>query len=272
MSHGRDELRFFRSFLRRVWNLDTNPYAKWVYEGNRMSPLPVSFLKKAWEEDNLVDIERQGLWNPQGTYDTAFGGRTEGRHIPNRQRLLNLLKRTMESDLGDRSFTYDFFLVLTRPWLPVAMKPDQLEAADYHKECDRLQASPAGRKAKKLLLESLDDNQAKDYLRKGYFFVTPPDLKVEDDERRPARRYVIERGYPNGNIMEVEWLQSRGGPWHWYPKSTFCFHSAEPHPTDDILLAQKLVIETDEEHFLSEANRSDPWLKNQPMKHSLRGY
>lgn len=125
-------------------------------------------------------------------------------------------------------------------WLPGSQSPDMLEAGEYQNECRRLQATKAGRKAKRLLLDNLTDVQRHDYFTKGVFTVA--------GNGYPRRHYyVIDNSYPNGNIFQIEKGRVRGD---------YCFHPAEPYPMDDIVLTQKLLIETDEETFRKEANFS----------------
>lgn len=155
-------------------------------------------------------------------------------------------------------------------WLPRSEHPEQYEAREYHKECLRYQASPAGRKAKALLLENLSEQQTKDYFDKGYFFVVPPQKDTPIEKRRI---YVIERSFPNGNIMRVRQKTSRGGQRLWYPVENFCYHTEEPHAVDDILLAQKLMVENEEEEFRKIANLSSPWYAGRmPLEHVKRSF
>lgn len=144
---------------------------------------------------------------------------------------------------------YGFPVAITRSWLPAWMAPDQIEADEYHKECVKLQATPAGRKAKALLLENLRDDQVSDYYRYGFFHV------VNRDSRN---HYLVERGFTNGNIMKVKLARSIKGAIYIYPVKTYCFHAEDPHPIDDVILAQKLAIENHEDEFLAKANPSSP--------------
>lgn len=149
-------------------------------------------------------------------------------------------------------------LILTKryAWLPSSYHPEQYEAREYHKECLRYQASAAGKKAKRLLLENLTEQQIDDYFNKGYFFVVPPQKDKPIEKRRI---YVVERSFPNGNVMRVRQKTSKSGKRLWYPMENFCYHTEEPHAIDDILLAQKLMIDNHENEFRKIANISSPW-------------
>jgi hypothetical protein len=125
------------------------------------------------------------------------------------------------------------FVQENRSFLPWEMSPTHIEASEYEEECRRLQASKAGRKAKRLLFENLTEDQQRDYLYKGFFVVAPSDF---DASKAYQKRFAIERDFPNGNIWEIENQKIRGD---------WCYHPDEPYPIDDILLTQKLMIETE---------------------------
>ena len=82
--------------------------------------------------------------------------------------------------------------------------------------------------------------------------------------------YIIERSYPNGNVFRVERKKAKRGKWFWYPQDCYCYHTEEPHATDDILLSQKLVLENDEVEFLREANRTQPPLGGKQPLHMTK--
>lgn len=136
----------------------------------------------------------------------------------------------------------DGLVIKNRPWLPSLAHPDQIQAADYSRECARLQASKAGRKAKQILIDNLTRTQADDYFRKGHFVVAAP--KKEEDATPPL--YAIVRGFPNGNVLRLEGQEVQ---------ANYCYHPEEPFPLDDILLTQKLMIEHHEDEFLATANK-----------------
>jgi hypothetical protein len=147
------------------------------------------------------------------------------------------------------------FTVTQFGWWPKSRHPEQIEAHEYMAACERYQASKAGRRAKRLLLENLSDVQRKDYFKRGYFFVMP---RGQDCPLHERRLYVIERSFPNGNVLRVRKKQNNLKRWEWFPEQTYCFHTKEPYATDDILLSQKLVLENDEFEFLKQANITTP--------------
>lgn len=167
------------------------------------------------------------------------------------------------------SMDQEMYVVERNTWLPGGEHSEQREAQEYAEEVHRLQASPAGRKAKRLLLDNLTDEQEDDYFRKGYFLVTSPS---EFYPNKQPRRYCIERGFPNGNIMSIIQLRAKSGALRLWPLKTFCFHSEEPYAMDDILLAQKLHIEHDEQDFLAKANMTDAHQPRKPLEQNLRTY
>lgn len=152
-----------------------------------------------------------------------------------------------------------------KPWLPDEAYPETEFARSYTKECRALQATKAGRKAKRLLLDHLSPDQIDSYMRKGYFFVSPPKKK---DEEKP-KLYVIERGNVCANTLYVKPKRAKNGQIHLYPEKRRCLIAKEPHPVDDILLTQKMIIETDEDYFLKESRTFEPWYPNQPFQKSL---
>ena len=163
----------------------------------------------------------------------------------------HIVKALAEAEKGKKSF----YIVSQFAWLPRSREPEQLEATEYSDECRRYQNSIAGKRAKRLLLENLTEAQEKDYFRHGYFFVMP---QKQDCPLHERRLYVIERGFPNGNVLRVKRKPSMGGKWHWYPEHTYCFHTEKPHAIDDVLLGQKLMLEYEEPEFLKGANESSP--------------
>lgn len=90
-------------------------------------------------------------------------------------------------------------------------------------------------RAEKLLLELLTPQQKVELQRRNYFHV-----------RVGATRYRITRGVA-GNVLEVD-NRSR-------IRFRFCAHPNENVPVPDVMLAQKLLIETEPERFFSLANR-----------------
>lgn len=91
----------------------------------------------------------------------------------------------------------------------------------------------AENRARELLLRHLDREQKNDYENDKFFIVVA----------RSRRRYRIEtRGY-SANILRID------------DREVFCIHGDSSLPMSDHFLAQKLMIEFDEEEFLRIANR-----------------
>lgn len=96
-------------------------------------------------------------------------------------------------------------------------------------------------RAKELLMLALDHLQRKDLEARGAF-------RLEVLSRDGAtRRYEITRGRA-GNVYEIDAKGKR--------IAKFCAHPAVDCPDQDTMLAQKLMLEADEEAFLAVANRS----------------
>lgn len=93
----------------------------------------------------------------------------------------------------------------------------------------------AERRAKKLLLQCLNLEQKLSYVRTQKFRVEAPSGRV----------YELRRGWA-GNVEE---LGADGKP-----VNMLCIHPGVRVPEEDNLLAQKLMIETDEEAFRRTAN------------------
>jgi hypothetical protein len=100
------------------------------------------------------------------------------------------------------------------------------------------EGAQAERRAIVLLKEWLSPSQLVQYRRVGYFDVTGS---------RTGKRYRILHGRQT-NICE---LDKRGRP-----VVTWCFGPEGNLPTGDILLAQKIALESDEQAALQIANRT----------------
>lgn len=214
------------------------------------------------------------LWKINSSYQTEiFTVEDQRLNLSDMDRLLGLLIKAtgdknfdkaspeLKADLTEQveQLERNRSLITVAPlgWLPRSQHPEQLEATEYQDECNRYQASEAGRKAKRLLLENLTPIQEEDYFRYGHFFVVP--RSQEEVPLHERRLYVIERSFPNGNILRVKQeMTLNKRHFKWFPEKTYCFHTKDPHAIDDILLAQKLVLENDENEFLKQANESNP--------------
>ena len=91
------------------------------------------------------------------------------------------------------------------------------------------------RRGRELLLAHLDEEQRADFEETGSFVV-----------RVGPRRYRIERGRVANVLCAEEGFRNR----------RYCIHPRENVPSGDHMLAQKLMLETDEETFLRIANVS----------------
>lgn len=254
MDHGMEEVRAWRKLI----NLNFNAGIKAVY------PTGVHTTGTILDRDTeLFKVNKNDglLWSPSPQYRTSVGDVTRVRFgLKKLSLVLNILQYAgikatdlspdeLDTMLGPEH--KGLYMFLQSGWLPRRHEPENKAGIEYDRICKELQASPAGKRAKKLLVENLSEAQTESYFRNGYFFCVPTGQDKPLEERRI---YVIERGYPNGNILLVKQKLSRGGQWHWYPVKTYCYQTAEPHAVDDILLSQKLLIEHEEEYFLKEAN------------------
>ena len=96
--------------------------------------------------------------------------------------------------------------------------------------------SAASKRAEELLLLHLTDEEAEQYMKHGYF-----ETKVND------KIYRINKGR-SGNVEQIK----KDG------KAAFryCIHPLEMTPSEDVMLAQFLMLHSDEEKFLKTANRT----------------
>lgn len=108
---------------------------------------------------------------------------------------------------------------------------DELELALTRKEQKR-----ARKRARKLLRASLDPWQRAELKRKGHFHVTGS----------KGNEYRIASAFPINVRLAGEAKRSR---------IYFCLYAQDPLvPTEDVMLAQKLLLESDEGAFLQIAN------------------
>lgn len=113
----------------------------------------------------------------------------------------------------------------------------------YHPAPVRVPSSNRQQRAERaeaLLLENLDKEQAEQYRTSRTFKV--------HSKRWPDRVYTVRYGRA-GNVESREPHQK--GVYFRY-----CIHPDAPCPNEDVMLAQKLMLETDEKLFLSLANRT----------------
>lgn len=108
---------------------------------------------------------------------------------------------------------------------------EQQEARLRQREEIQRHFREAEARALELLRSCLTENQRRELDADDQFTVIAPS----------GREYLIVRGYA-GNVYSEGWC--------------FCIHMDSRLPVPDHMLAQKLMIETDEQGFLSIANRS----------------
>lgn len=120
---------------------------------------------------------------------------------------------------------------------PIRDRANQLNQDTRVKaEVEKKKAAEANERAEKLLQEVLSPAQRAELQRKNYFHV-----------RANGRRFRITRGWA-GNVLEVD-ARSR-------LRYRFCAHPNQHVPAPDVMLAQKLVLESEPERFFSVANKS----------------
>lgn len=119
--------------------------------------------------------------------------------------------------------------------LPTVEEIDEEDEAVQERRAAQLrrreEQEAAKARAEELLMGCLDEEQRHQLLTRGRFNV----------RSASGRLYVIERGYA-GNVFSGQ--------------TRFCIHMDHRLPEADHMLAQKLLIETDEDSFLRIANHS----------------
>jgi hypothetical protein len=118
----------------------------------------------------------------------------------------------------------------------VAALEQQRQEAHARWEAEQTARQEAEVRAEALLLAHLTDQQRTDYLEKGYF-----DMPGE----RGRHTYRLWKGSA-GNVKR---LNARGTE-----VMSYCIHPREHLPHSDVVLAQKLLLETAEAEFLRLAN------------------
>jgi hypothetical protein len=123
-----------------------------------------------------------------------------------------------------------------------AAERERREADRRRREAERQAAirerAEAEQRAERLLLDHLSERQRAEYRERRAFTVISADGE---------RTYRIERGW-SGNVKLI-------GP-DGRECRRYCIHPRERVPTEDCMLAQKLLIENDEPAFLRVANAS----------------
>lgn len=144
--------------------------------------------------------------------------------------------------------TYQVYQVSSSPWVytdprtPEQIEWDRLEAErqadEWRAKADAMAAekAAAAARAQVLLEENLSEEQRKQLADNNWFEVVTPKAK-----------YRIRRGWA-GNVDRI----GDDGRAH----DRYCIHPSEEVPHEDNMLAQKLLLEADEDTFLRIANRS----------------
>lgn len=161
---------------------------------------------------------------------------------------------------------YPFYTIRAQQYLPANEAPFWRDVEAHSDKCREHDSKRQGKRARKLLFEHLNDHQREEYERYGHFHVTRWGPMKDYDKLDPSkkymfanpsrhsflryRRYRLYRGFPNGNVVMI----SASGKPVW----NLCLHPAKAFPNDDILLAQKLLLETSEVDFINQANETIP--------------
>lgn len=122
---------------------------------------------------------------------------------------------------------------------PAVSYGESAEERIAREEClvkERVRMEAAASRAEKLLFCCITEEQKNEYLERGYF-----DTKVSD------KLYRIKKGR-SGNVVE---LDSNGKE-----KYRYCIHPSLLVPDQDTMLAQLLLLHSDERKFLATANRT----------------
>lgn len=111
------------------------------------------------------------------------------------------------------------------------------EIAEYQKQCEKeeIKRKAAEVRAEELLIACLSPEQIKQYQQNGYFEADVNDKKYRIKKGRSGNVYLIEAGKP---------------------KYKYCAHPSTWTPDQDVMLSQLLMLQTNEQKFLSTANRT----------------
>ena len=129
---------------------------------------------------------------------------------------------------------YNYRIIYCNSW-DIVETPEQIAARKEAQEKEDLKRKIAAAKAEELLLACISDEQKKQYLEQGYF-----ETIVNDN------LYRIKKGR-SGNVELIE---------NGKPSSKFCIHPNMFVPDQDTMLAQYLLLHSDEPKFLKLANRT----------------
>jgi hypothetical protein len=145
---------------------------------------------------------------------------------------------------------------VTRPdsnfYVAPQLTPDQLAEQQRQREerelaaaVERGRRAEAAMKARALLLEELDAEQAAEFAAKNHFHVR---VRTGRGPRSRERLFRIRGNHYAGNVEELNDEGQR--------IASYCIHMRSDIPTEDHLVAQKLLLESDVESFERIANIS----------------
>lgn len=103
---------------------------------------------------------------------------------------------------------------------------------------ERRQFEAASQRAEELLREHLDEEQRAEFDAHGHFHVSVEDRRYRITRRRQGNVFCDYDYYHDGRLRH----------------RCYCIHPREDLPPGDQMLAQKFMLETDEEEFLRIAN------------------
>jgi hypothetical protein len=128
-----------------------------------------------------------------------------------------------------------------RAQLPPVETPEEIRARVRRlaeRKAEELEREAAKERARNLLCDHLSPKQEEDLRVRGYF-----DVVVN------GRSYRIRRGGHGGWVERMDGQRATDG---------YCIYLQGECPAEDNMLAQKLLLETDEAEFLRIANRTAP--------------
>jgi hypothetical protein len=122
---------------------------------------------------------------------------------------------------------------------------------DYTEACAEMDRTEAGRRAWDLLWSHLTEDQRRQVETHNAFSSSKvhPDAEwyISQGLSVPVVTAIFRRGWPCGNVLikDHRWK---------FRTMAACLHPPAPYPTDDIVLAQKILWESDHDEFIRTAN------------------
>lgn len=193
--------------------------------------MAVTFTDQTW-----------GVWTNEGAYGTTFNPDygTSASQVVWQTWALNTTGSTTFTSVVWDAWSADT-IYGTMAYEAPPLTEEQIEAQRVRAEAAaaaaavrRQEEAAAKERARKLLLDALAEDQQEELLKNGFFHV---------ETRNGTRRYRLS---PTGQPKRVR--GEDGVAW------AYCIHPDHGYPQDDIVLAQKLLLESDEEAFLRIAN------------------